>query len=140
MKFTSFHVDSQHPQSNLKVISTAPAQHTSRNSYPRPLYAAYRACDDDTVVTLRDDVNIFCHTNGLSSSDSGVNSVTALLNIKNIASREFSLSPIAGRLCYVDRETCDVRVIDFFPPPRRAHAWGLFNPDSQLNKYLVRIL
>lgn len=115
-EFTRFHVDTHHLQSSLEVTSTAPAQLTLRNADSRPSCAAYRACGDDTVVAWSDNENIFCHTGGLASH-SGVNSVTTLLDIKDVGGREFSLCPISGRLCYVNPETCDVRVVDFFPPP-----------------------
>jgi len=118
-EFTRLHVDLQDPQSCLKVTSAAPAQLTLRNANSRPSCASYRACGEDTVVAWSDDDNIFCHTGGLSSY-SGVNSVTTLLSIKDVGSREFSLCPISGRLCYVDADTCEVRVVDFFPlPPKK---------------------
>lgn len=112
-EFTRVHVDTQHPP---KVTSTAPAQLTLRNADSRPSCTAYRACGDNTVVAWNDSDNILCHTGGLAPH-SKVNLVTTLLDIKDVVSREFSLCPISGRLCYVDPETCDVRVVDFFPPP-----------------------
>lgn len=115
-EFTRFIVDTHHPQGCLRVTSTAPVQLTLRNPDSRPSCTAYRACGDDTVVAWSDHDNIFCHTGGLAPH-SGTDLVTTLLDIKDIVSREFSLCPISGRLCYVDPETCDVRVLDFFPPP-----------------------
>ncbi|KIM42307.1 hypothetical protein M413DRAFT_10483 [Hebeloma cylindrosporum] len=119
-EFTRFHLDTQHPQGRLQITSESPAQLTLQSSDSRPSCAAYRACGDDAVVAWSDNESIHCHTGGLSSH-SRTNSINTLLDIKNVASREFSLCPISGRLCYVNPDTHDVRVVDFFPlPPSKA--------------------
>jgi len=118
--FSRFHLDLQRSRSRLELTSKAPEQLTLGNPDSQPCLAAYRVCGADALVVAWSDFeNIFCHTGGLSS-DSPINTVTTLLNVKEVGSREFSLCPIAGRLCYVDPETSGVQVVDFFPSPQTA--------------------
>jgi len=118
--FSRFHLDLQPSGSHLELTSKAPAQLSLRNPDSLPCFPAYRVCGADTfVVAWSNNENIFCHTGGLSS-DSPINAITTLLNVKEVENRKLCLCPIAGRLCYVDPETSNVQVVDFFPSPPAA--------------------